>query len=195
MAKGGMTKPQGGSLLKMCWPNGEDSMSSGPRTVVDVSMCKAGATSKVGYMNGSGGATPLCHVGTFLGACSDCCRSLQISLRARRCMPLTEWLERRGGLFLDSASTLFFGGEGSSSEELQEDNSSSTTASLSLGKMGSLPLFCLSGGAGWLLPRAFSPRSSSKRAHRRLFSCCRWSARFCNSALCLACFSCFVSIS
>ena len=36
-------------------------MSSGPQTVVDVSMCGAGAASKVGYMNGSGGATPLCH--------------------------------------------------------------------------------------------------------------------------------------
>ena len=46
-------------------------MSSGHRTVVDVSMCGVGATSKVGYMNGSGGATPLCHVGTFSGACSD----------------------------------------------------------------------------------------------------------------------------
>ena len=35
--------------------------------MVDVSMCGAGAASKVGYMNGSGGATPLCHVGTFSG--------------------------------------------------------------------------------------------------------------------------------
>ena len=33
--------------------------------MVDVSMCGVGAASKVGYMNGSGGATPLCHVGTF----------------------------------------------------------------------------------------------------------------------------------
>ena len=33
--------------------------------MVDVSMCEAGAASKVGYMNESGGATPLCHVGTF----------------------------------------------------------------------------------------------------------------------------------
>ena len=31
-------------------------MSSGPRTVVDVSMCRAGAAPKVGFMNGSGGA-------------------------------------------------------------------------------------------------------------------------------------------
>ena len=35
------------------------------------------------------------------------------------------------GLFLDSASTLFFRGERSGSEELPEDNSSSVVASLS----------------------------------------------------------------
>ena len=122
-------------------------MSLGHRTVVDVSMCRAGVTPKVGYMNESGGATPLCHVGTFSGACFDCRRSLLISLRARRCIPLTERLERCGGLFLDSASSLFFGGERSGSGELLEDNSSSTTASLSLGKRGSLPLLCLTGGA------------------------------------------------
>ena len=87
-------------------------MSSGPQTVVDAGMCGAGAAPKVGYMNRSDGATPLCHVGTFSGACSDCCCSLLISLRTRRCMPQTEQLERRGGLFLDSASTLFFGGGG-----------------------------------------------------------------------------------
>ena len=72
-------------------------------------------------------------------------------------MPLTELLERHRGLFLDSASMLFFGGERSGSGELQEDNSLSAIASLSPGRMGSLPLFCLTGGAGWLLPRAFSP--------------------------------------
>ena len=58
-------------------------MSSGPRIVVDVSMCKAGAAPKIGYMNESGGAMPLCHVGTFSRACSDCRRSLLISLRTR----------------------------------------------------------------------------------------------------------------
>ena len=56
-------------------------MSSGPRAVVDVSICGAGAALKVGYMNKSGGATPLCHVGTFLGACFNYRRSLLISLR------------------------------------------------------------------------------------------------------------------
>ena len=43
----------------MYWPSGEDSMSLGPRTMVDVSMYGAGAALKVGYMNGSGGVTPL----------------------------------------------------------------------------------------------------------------------------------------
>ena len=170
-------------------------MSSSPRTMVDVSMCLAGAASKVGYMNGSDGATPLCHVGTFFGAYSDCRRSLLISFHTRRCMPLMERLEWCEGLFVDSASTLLFGGERSGSKELPEDNSSSTVASLSPGKMGSLPLFCLIGGAGCLLAHAFSPRSSSKKARRRSFSFCRWSAWFRNSAICLACSSYFVSIS
>ena len=137
-------------------------MSSSSRIVVDVSMCGVGAAPKVGYMNGSGGATPLCHVGTFSGACSNCRHSLLTSLHARRCMPLTEQLERRRGLFLDSASTSFFGGERSGSGELPEDNSLFVAASLSPGRMGSLPLFFFTGGAGRLLPRAFSPRSASK---------------------------------
>ena len=97
-------------------------MLSGPQIVVDVSMCRVGVTPKVGYMNGSGGDMPPCHVGTFLGAFSDCRRSLLISLHAHFSVPLTEQLERRGGLFLDSASTLFFGGERSGSGELLEDN-------------------------------------------------------------------------
>ena len=100
-------------------------MSSGPRIVVGVGICAASAAPKVGYMNSSDGATSLCHVGTFSRACFDCRCSLLNSLRTRRCMPLTERLERRGGLFLDSASTLFFGGGRSGSGELPEDNSSS----------------------------------------------------------------------
>ena len=170
-------------------------MSSSAQTVVDVSMCREGATPNVGYMNGSGGAMPLCHVGTFSGAFSNRRCSLLISFRTRQCMLLTERVERREGLFLDSASTLFFGGERSSSGELPKDNSSFVVASLSPSRMGSLPLFCLTEGAGWLLPRAFSPRSSSKRACRRSFSCCKRLARFHNSAICLACSSCLVSIS
>ena len=72
-------------------------MSSGPQTVVDVAMCGAGVAPKVGYMNRSDGATPLCHVGTFLGACSGYCCSPLNSLCTRRCMPLMEWMEWRGG--------------------------------------------------------------------------------------------------
>ena len=49
--------------------------------MVDVSICGVSAAPKVGYMNGNGGATPLCHVGTFSGAYSDCHCSLLISLR------------------------------------------------------------------------------------------------------------------
>ena len=150
-------KPLGSSQLKICWPSGEDIMSSGPRIVVDVSMCGEGAAPKVGYMNGSGGATPVCHVGTLSRACSDCRRSLLISFRTRRCMPLMERLKLRGGLFLDSASTLFFGGERSGSGELPKDNSSFAGASLSRGRMGSLPLFYLTRGVRRLLPHAFSP--------------------------------------
>ena len=86
-------------------------MSSSPQTVVDISMCEAGATPKVGYMNGSDGTTPMCHMGTLSRAYSVCPRSLLISLRTRRCMPLTKRMEQCGGLFVDSASTLFFGGE------------------------------------------------------------------------------------
>ena len=170
-------------------------MSSSPRTAVDVSMCGAGAAPKVGHMNGSDSAAPLCHVGTFSGACSECRRSLLISLCTRRCMPLTERLERRRGLFLDSASSLFFRGERSCSGELPKDNSSSAATSLSPGRMDSLPLFCLTGGVGWLLPRAFLPRSSSKLARKPSFSYCIWLALFRNSAICLACSSCFFSIS
>ena len=158
-------------------------------------MYGAGATSKVGYTNGSNSATPLCHVGIFSGAYSDYRLSLLNSLHTRPGMPLTDWLERSGGLFLDSASTLFFGGGRSRSGELLEDNSSSAAASLSSGRIGSLPLFLLTKGTGWLLPRAFSTQSSSRRARRRSFSYCRWSTRLCNSAICLACSSCFVSIS
>ena len=85
-------------------------MSSGPRTVVDGSRCRADAAPRIGYMNESGVATPPCHMGAFSGAYSDCRRSLPISLRTQRCMPLTERLEWRRGLFLNSASILFFGG-------------------------------------------------------------------------------------
>ena len=58
-------------------------MSSGPLTVVGAGIYDAGAAPKVGYMNGSDGAMPLCHMGIFSGACSDCRLSLQNSLCTR----------------------------------------------------------------------------------------------------------------
>ena len=85
-------------------------MSSGPLIVVNAGIYGAGATPKVGYTNGSDSATPLCHVGILSGACSDYRLSLLNSLRTQRGMPLTDQLERHRGLFLDSASILFFGG-------------------------------------------------------------------------------------
>ena len=123
-------------------------MSSAPRIVVDTGMYEAGAGLKVGYLNGNDGVTPLCHVGIFSGAYSNCYCSLLISLRTRRGLPLTEKLERRGGLFLHSASTLFFEGGRSRSGELLEDNTLSAAVSLLPSRMGSLPLFCLTRGAG-----------------------------------------------
>ena len=68
-------------------------------------------------------------------------------------------------------SALFFGGGRFGSRELPKDNSSFVAASLLSGRIGSLPLFCLTRGAGWLLHCAFSIRSSSRRAHKRPFSC------------------------
>ena len=78
-------------------------------------------------------------------------------------MPLTDRLERRGGLFIDSASTLFFGGIGFGSGELPEDNSSSAAASLSSDWISSLPLFCLTalGGHSLLHFRPVHPLGES----------------------------------
>ena len=132
-------------------------MSLGPRTMVGVGMYKAGAALKVGYKNGRDDAIPICHVGIFSRACFDCRLSLLNSLCTRQGMPLTERLEQHEGLLLDSTSTLFLGGGRSGRKELPEDNSLFTAASLSSGRIGSLPLFCLTGVAWWLLPRAFSP--------------------------------------
>ena len=58
-------------------------MSSGPRTVVGAGIYGASAAPKVGYSNISDGVVPLCHVGTFSEACSDCRLSLLNSLRTR----------------------------------------------------------------------------------------------------------------
>ena len=170
-------------------------MSLGPQTAVGIGIYGTGAAPKAGYPNGSDGVAPPNHAGMFSGASFDCHLSLLNSLRTHRGMLLTDWLERRGGLFLDYASTLFFEGGRSRSGELPKDNSSSAAASLFSGWIGSLPLFCLTGGIGWLLPRTFSVRSSSRRVRKLPFSCCRWSAGLCSSTICLACSFCFASIS
>ena len=67
----------------MCWPNGEDIISSGPRTVVGVGIYGASVAPKVGYPNGSDDAAPLYHTGMFSGACFDCHLSLLNSLHTR----------------------------------------------------------------------------------------------------------------
>ena len=58
-------------------------MSFNPRIVVGAGIYGVGAASKVGYTNGSDGATLLCHVGISSGVCSDCRLSLLNSLRTR----------------------------------------------------------------------------------------------------------------
>ena len=148
-------------------------MSSSPRTAVGTGINGTDAISKVGYLKGSGGVAPLSNMGMFLGAHSVCRLSLLNSLYARRGMLLTNWLERRGGIFFDSASTFFFGSSGSGSGELLEDNSLSATALLSADRRGSLPLFFLTKGGGGSLPRTIFASSPSRRVRRRSFSCYR----------------------
>ena len=135
-------------------------MSSGPRTVTDASMYETGAASKAGYTNRNDGATLLCgHIFRGLFRLSPLSTDFS-SYSTRHAIDGTTGMAR--GLFLDLAYRLFFGGGRSGRGELPEDNSLSAAASLSSGRIGSLPLFCLTGGAGWLLPRAFSTRSSSR---------------------------------
>ena len=81
------------------------------------------------------------RMGMYSGAGSEGRLSLLVSLRTRRRTPLIDRLDRRRGLFLDSAFALFWGGEQARSGELPEDNSSSTGGSLSPMRMSSLPLF------------------------------------------------------
>ena len=179
----------------ICCPNKDDIISLGPRTVVGTSINETGAALKARYPNISDGVAPPSHAGMFSRARFDCRLSLLNSLHPRRGFPLEDRQECREGLFLDSASTLFFRGSGSESGELPEDNSSPVAASLSSGRIGSLPLFCLTRGTRWPLPRTSSIRSPFRQVCRWLFSYCRWSARLCGSAICLACSSYFSSIS
>ena len=79
-------------------------------------------------------------IGIYSGANSEWRLSLLASLRTQQRAPLIDRLDWHGGLFLDSASTLFYGGEQARSRELPKDSSSSVGGSLSPMKMGSLPL-------------------------------------------------------
>ena len=97
-------------------------------------------------------------------------------------------LGRRGGLFLDWASTAFRDGERRGRRELSEDNSSSANRSMSSGTTTSLPLSGQDGGSERGGPRDFSVWLASNRVRRSSLS-----SR--NSATCLACFSCITSIS
>ena len=65
-------------------------------------------------------------------------------------------LGRRGGLFLDWASSAFGDGERCGRGELSEDNSSSAGRSMSSGTATSLPLLGRDGGSGPGGPRNFS---------------------------------------
>ena len=74
----------------MCCPNGDDNMSSGPRTAVGAGINGIGVTPKAGYPNGSDSATPPSHAGMFSGARSNCRLSLLNSLRTRLGMLLPD---------------------------------------------------------------------------------------------------------
>ena len=129
------------------------------------------------------------------GANSEWGLSLLASLCIRRCIPLITRLEWRGGLFLDSASALFWGGERQGSRELSDDNSSSVGGSLWPGRAGFLPLFFRVKGTCWAALYGFLTLLVSKRVRKRSFSCCKWFACSRNSTIYLACSSCFASIS
>ena len=146
-------------------------------------------------MDGTGGATPLGRFGIYSQAGSDWHRSLLASLLIRCRMPLINRLDRRGSLFLDSASASFEDGERCGSGELSEDNSSSAGRSISSGMEAPFPLSGRDGGRGRGGPRDLLARLASKRVCRRSFSSCKRFACSCNSTICRACSSCLASIS
>ena len=117
------------------------------------------------------------------------------SLRTRRLATLTDRLDRRGGLFLEWASTVFREGERRGSGELLEDNSSSAGRSTSSGAATSLPLLEREGGNGQGGSRDRPARPASNRVRKRRFSSHNRFACSCNSAICLVCSSCLASIS
>ena len=170
-------------------------MSCGPQTAEEKNMCGAGATLKGGYMDGIGGRTLQGRSGTYSPASSDWRQSLLASLCTQRCATLMDRLDRRRGLILDWASTVFGDGERRGSGELLEDNSSSANRSMSLGTVASLPLSRQDGGSGRGGPRDFSAWLASNWVHRRSLSSCNRFTCSRNSAIYLACSSCLTSIS
>ena len=104
-------------------------------------------------------------------------------------------LGRRGGLFLDWASTAFEDGERRGSGELSEDNSSSVGRSMSSSTMTSLPLSGQDGGSGRGGPPDFSAWLASNLVHWRSISSRNRFACSLNSAISLAYSSCLASIS
>ena len=129
------------------------------------------------------------------GANSEWGLSLLASLHIRQCVPLIARLEWRGGLFLDSAFALLWGGKRRGSGEVSEDNSSSACGSLWSGREGSLPLFFWVRGTCWVAPCGFSALLVSEWVRKCSFSYYKWFACSRNSTICLACSSCFSSIS
>ena len=161
-------------------------MSCGPWTVEEKNMCGAGATLKGKYMDGTGGATLPGRSGTYSRAGSDWRRSLLASLCTQRRTTLMDRLDRRGGLFLDWASTTFGDSERRGSGELLEDNSSSVGRSISSGR---------DEGSGRGGPHNFSAWMVSNRVCRHSLSSRNWFACSRNLAIYLACSSCIASIS
>ena len=117
------------------------------------------------------------------------------SLCTRRLATLMDRLDRRGGLFLDWASATFEDCERRRSGELREDSSSSAGRSISSGAATSLPLLGREEGKGRVGSRDCSARLASNRVRRRSFSFRNRFAYLCNLTICLACSSCFASIS
>ena len=139
----------------------------------------------------------MCNADVFPGTSFDWFYPQPISLLTQRNVPLSALLnaERYECLSHDLVLLLFFRGRFG---ELLEYNSSSARVSTSSGTMGSFPL----SRAIECLACSLSCKSSllglhifSTWARKRSFSRCRCSAQSSNSLICLACFSCFFSMS
>ena len=108
---------------------------------------------------------------------------------------LMDRLDRRGGLFLEWASSAFGEGERRGSGELPEDNSSSAGRSTSSGAGTYLPLSGRAEGNGLGGSRDCPAGPASNWVRRHSFSSRNWFAYSHNSATYLACSSCLASSS